>query len=77
MLYWFTERKRRCEIKCAGTERAAQLHVIGALLAVVGMRRLFAFFLLLCQILKRMVQCVHCSGLLREQQGKDHQEPDG
>ena len=65
--------KQQIEIMCANIERAAQLRIVCTLLTGVGMRRLFVF-LLLRQILKRVVQSMRRPGLLGKQQGKSKQQ---
>jgi len=69
----FAGYNRRDEIKCANVERAAQLRIVCALFAGAGMRGLFVF-LLMRQILERMVHCVRSPGLLGKQQGEYAQQ---
>ena len=73
MRYRFIGYQQKCEIMCADTKRAAQLRIVGTLFAGIGMRRL-CVFLVLRQILKRMVQCVRRPDLLGKQQGDSEQQ---
>jgi hypothetical protein len=75
MPYSFTGQNWWREITYANAERIAQLRIVGALAAVIGMRRaLVIVVLLLRQVFKRMVQRMRGPGLHGKQQDEGKQQ---